>query len=96
MNVALRSEAVADLEDTARWYEGHLPGLGRDFLDEVIRALNLIEENPKSFPRVHGEIYRALIHRFPFGIFYLAENDGVIVLAVMHASRNPTTWKDRF
>ncbi len=95
MSVSLRPEAAADLEDAARWYEGHRRGLGRDFLDEVVQALNLVEENPQLFPRVHGEIHRTLIRRFPFGIFYLAGNEEVVVLAVMHASRDPVNWKER-
>lgn len=95
MNVALRPEAEEDLEDASLWYEGHRVGLGEEFLDEVQQAIGLIEENPQSYPRVHGEIYRALIRRFPFGIFYLLESETVVVLAIIHASRDPDSWKNR-
>jgi len=28
-------------------------------------------------------------------VFYLTESDGVVVVAVMHASRDPARWKER-
>ena len=95
MNVTLRQEAEEDLKDAALWYEGHRSGLGGDFLDEVQRVIGLIEHNPQSYPRVHGEIYRAVISRFPFGMFYLVEGESAVVLAIMHASRDPNSWKNR-
>ena len=95
MNVTLRPEAEDDLEDAALWYEGHRRGLGGQFLDEIERAIALIEENPKIYPRVHGEIYRAVIRQFPFGIFYLLERETVVVVAIYHANRDPAAWKNR-
>lgn len=40
-------------------------------------------------------IRRVLIHRFPFGIFYIEGEKHITVLAVLHARRNPQTWKER-
>lgn len=95
MNVTLRPEAEADLESAARWHEERREGLGSRLLDEVLRTIALIAENPQSYPRVHGEIRRAVTHRFPFGVFYLMESDGMVVVAIMHASRDPARWKER-
>jgi toxin ParE1/3/4 len=47
------------------------------------------------FPVVHKDIYRMLVRRFPFGIFYRIEDTVVIVIAVFHASRDPFKWKER-
>ena len=95
MTITLRDEAAADLEDAARWYEQQRRGLGGKFLDEVLRAIGLIGENPKRSPRVHGEVRRAVTKRFPFGVFYLMEDDCIVVVAVIHASRDPARWKER-
>jgi plasmid stabilization system protein ParE len=95
MNVTLRVEAQQDLDSAARWYEEQRDGLGSRFLDEVLRTIGLITENPSSYPRVYGDVRRAVTRRFPFGVFYLADNDGVVVTAIMHASRDPTRWKER-
>ncbi|MCH8894234.1 MAG: type II toxin-antitoxin system RelE/ParE family toxin [Chloroflexi bacterium] len=95
MIVTLRPAAEEDLDDAAQWYEGHSRGLGGEFLDEVQRVIGLIEDNPQSYPRIHGEIYRAMIRRFPFGMFYVLEGETAVVLAIIHASRDPNSWKIR-
>lgn len=95
MTTTVRPEAEADLEDAARWYEQRRGGLGKEFLDEVLRTLGTIEGNPELYARVHGDIRRAMLNRFPFGVFYLIESEGVVVVAVLHASRDPARWKER-
>jgi plasmid stabilization system protein ParE len=95
MNVTLRPETEADLEDAARWYEGRRRGLGGELLDEVTRIIGLLGENPELYPRVHGEVRRALVRKFPFGVFYVIESKGIVVVAVMHASRHPNRWTER-
>ncbi|MBI4756879.1 MAG: hypothetical protein HY778_15970 [Betaproteobacteria bacterium] len=35
---------------------------------------------------------RAVISRFPYLVFYLAEPARVVVLAVLHGSRSPDAW----
>ncbi len=54
------------------WYESQQSGLGRDFLDEVSACLHGIETVPELYSKIHGEIRRALVQRFPFGVFYIA------------------------
>tara|TARA_B100000315_G_scaffold57471_1_gene51752 strand:- start:992 stop:1471 length:480 start_codon:yes stop_codon:yes gene_type:complete len=69
--VILRPKAELDLEDAYDWYENQLKGLGADLLAKVDDSLNIIKESPKIFPIIHKNIRRALIHRFPYGIFLL-------------------------
>ena len=95
MRVTLRPEAEADIEDAAGWHEERRKGLGDEFLDEMLRTLGTIGENPDLYVRVHGEVRRAVTHRFPFGVFYIVEDNDAVVVAVMHASRNPVEWKSR-
>lgn|SRR5690625_95865 len=93
--VRLRSEAEQDIEDAARWYEQQREGLGQEFIDEVLRSLKAVAEQPSSYPALHRNTRRALIHRFPFGIYYRVEKALIIVVAVMHGSRSPRRWKRR-
>lgn len=95
MSVRLRAEAESDLRDAAAWYEGQHAGLGAEFLDEVLRSLASIAENPERYPKVHKDIRRAVTSRFPFSIFYFTSTVDEIVLAVMHSSRDPGRWKRR-
>lgn len=95
LRVHLRPEAEADIEDAATWDEKQREGLGQDFLDDVLIALDTISENPNIYSVMHRQTRRAVVYRFPFGIFYRVEKDSVVALAVMHGSRHPRRWKKR-
>ena len=91
----LRPEAELELTDAALWYEEQGLGLGHQFLDEALAAFSTITETPLMYPIVHRNTRRALIHRFPFGVYYRVETNTIVVVAVMHGSRNPRRWKSR-
>ncbi len=95
LGVRIRPEAEQDLAEAAAWYEAQRPGLGHEFLDEVAAMLSGIAENPQRFPDVHRNTRRAVIQRFPFGIYFRVENATVVILAIMHGSRDPRRWKGR-
>ena len=95
MRVRLRPEAHEDLRDAAEWYETKRPGLGSEFLDEMLRTISAASNAPGLYARVYGEIRRAPTHRFPFGVFYVVDEEDLVILAVMHGSRDPSRWKRR-
>ncbi len=95
LEVRLRPEAELDLEDAALWYEEQSTGLGHQFLDEAMTSLSAIAESPLLYSVVHRNTRRALMHRFPFGIYFRIESNVVLVMAIMHGSRNPQRWKSR-
>ena len=91
----VRPLAEADLENAARWYEEERPGLAGRFLGDVDRALERIRERPLQFPAVAGDVRRALLHTFPYAIYFQASDEIVVVLAVLHLRRNPKIWQGR-
>ena len=95
LELRLRPEAELELADAALWYEGQGLGLGHQFLDEALAAFSTITETPLMYPIVHRNTRRALIHRFPFGVYYRVETSTIVVVAVMHGSRDPRSWKSR-
>lgn len=95
LEIRLRPEAELDLADAASWYEQQCVGLGHQFLDEAMASLSAIAESPLIYPTVHRNTRRALMHRFPFGVYYRVDSSAVVVVAIMHGSRNPQRWKGR-
>ena len=89
----LRQDAEKDLAQAYKWYNENVPGLGSDFLAVVERALESIQDNPLRFPVIYRNVRRALVKRFPFGIFFVTEEERVVVLAVMHTARDPAKWR---
>ena len=95
VEVRLRPEADQDLLDAALWYEGQRSGLGKQFLDEVAAIFTTIAKTPVMYPTVHRNTRRAVVHRFPFSVYYRVEDTEVVIVAVMHGSRDPRRWKSR-
>jgi toxin ParE1/3/4 len=93
--LTFRPEARTELLEIRRWYDRQRPGLGAEFGDEADRALSTLAQNAVAFQRVHGEIRRIRLHRFPYAIFYRILGDEVVVLAVMHGRRHPRRWQTR-
>jgi toxin ParE1/3/4 len=95
LQILLRPDAEADLTEARDWYEARHEGLGDEFLTCVEAAIARAARVPDENPRVHGEVRRALIRRFPYGVFYLVEEGVLLVLAVAHVRRKPGYWTGR-
>jgi len=93
--VVIQAGTESDIKDAYQWYESQRKGLGESFLLCIEEALSKVSRTPQIYAIVYKDIRRALIHRFPFGIFYIEGDNHITVLAVLHARRNPQTWKER-
>lgn len=93
--IRLREEADLDMTAAASWYEQQRTGLGHEFLNEALSAFQLVAKQPLSYPVVHRDTRRALMTRFPFGIYFRVEQSQIIVVAVLHGSRHPRRWQSR-
>lgn len=95
MTVRIRPEAEADIAAAYAYYEEASEGLGSEFLRAVEATLAIVERTPQLYAVVHREVRRALLRRFPYGIFYVVDGDTVVVLACFHARRDPAQWQRR-
>ena len=91
----IQPEAESEIVEAYQWYAGKAEGLGAEFVRSVDACLAAIERNPMASMVVHKQVRRALLRRFPYGIFYLVEGETIIVLACFHASRDPKQWQRR-
>jgi toxin ParE1/3/4 len=87
--VILHPQAEADIVEARSWYEQRRPGLGREFLDSVQTVLVALGERPAQYPVVHRNVRRALVRRFPYGVFYVPSENDILVIACFHAKRDP-------
>jgi len=88
-------EAETEFHKAIDYYEECEPGLGEDFVIEVHTAIQNILTYPEAWPTLEGDIRRCLTSRFPYGVVYSIETDGVFILAVMHLHQHPDYWKHR-
>ena len=91
----IRPEAEADIAQAFKWYEAQVPGLGSQFLFVLDAGFNSILRNHLIYPEVYKTVRRVLTRRFPFAVFFIAEEARIVVLSVFHVKRNPDEWKRR-
>ena len=85
--------ADADIESAFNWYETERPGLGLELLDELRDTYRRILAGPRHYQVLRSGVRRALLRRFPYGVFVSCENDLVVILAVLNSSRDPEEWQ---
>ena len=50
---------------------------------------------PKRWRVIEEDVHRCLTRIFPYAILYTIEQDFLLIVAVMHCSREPGYWKLR-
>jgi len=93
--VIFRNAARLDFLETCAWYDQRRFDLGSRFAAAVEQTLEMVSTSPESFPTVYRDVRRALVRRFPYGVFYRIRGESIHVLAVMHGRRDPALWKSR-
>jgi plasmid stabilization system protein ParE len=91
----VRPEAEAEMAEAFDWYEDRVPGLGSEFLLCVDAVFSAVLRSPQQYPRVHRVVRRALARRFPYEVFFVEDDERVVILSVFHAKRNPKRWQER-
>jgi plasmid stabilization system protein ParE len=93
--LAAESLADRDVEAAFDWYEHQRLGLGAAFLDELRATYDRIAAGPLKYQDLRSGIRRALLRRFPYAVYFAVEVDVIVVVAVLHASRDPAEWQRR-
>ena len=90
-----RPAAVAELRDARTGYDAQREGLGSELGVIVDETLQRIAAHPEAFPEIMVGVRRAVLARFPYGIFYRHSGDVIEVLPVFHHRRDPAIWEAR-
>ena len=88
-------DAQIELIESARYYEDRQSGLGKRFLEAIRNATQRIQLFPTIFQHIDGDLRRARVERFPYGIVFRERDEYIEIIAVMHFKRNPEYWKTR-
>lgn len=93
--LTLRQEAELDIEEHFEYYNEIREGLGHDFLLCVEEALDKVQRAPLIYREIYQGLRRVYIRRFPYRIFFIVQGQQIVVMAVFHARKNPTSWNVR-
>ena len=92
--VQVRRAAEVDIAEAQLWYEAQRSGLGAEF-SEVSQVINRLGETPLIYQMVHRDVRRAVVHRFPYLLWYRVRGEDVTVLACTYAGRDPSKVMSR-
>src|SRR5713101_1464516 len=95
MRYEFHPEALAEYEAAALYYAERDPRVGQRFVAAVEDAIDRILESPTRWRVLNEDVRRCLTRVFPYGVLYTIEPDFVLIVALMHCSRQPGYWKRR-
>jgi plasmid stabilization system protein ParE len=93
--VVLEKAAEFELDEAFLRYEALSPGLGVRFESDLERTLSYVSERPKMYPFVEGDLHRALLKDFPYGVFYRETDDAIFVVAIFGQPQDSALWSTR-
>lgn len=93
--VSYHALALQEFEDAVQYYLNISPDLADRFVDAFEASLKLIRENPKACARIHKDIRRRNLDRFPYALIFKLISERIFVIACTHARRDPGHWKSR-
>lgn len=95
MKYTFHPDALAEYAQAVEYYAEQHREIAQLFIDAIEAAIYRIREFPYRYPVIANKIRRCLVKRFPYGILYIVESEQIIILAVMHCSREPNFWQNR-
>ena len=92
-NFSTRPLAQQDIQEVVDYYDDINPKLADSFLVELEQCYNKIKQIPEGFQKRLGNIRTAFLKNFPFGVYYKIYGGKIVVIAILHTSKNPAIWK---
>ena len=77
-NIVFHPKASEEYIEALDWYTRYGEHLGQGFEHEVDRALRLIANSPERWPQYGPHHRRILVHRFPYVLVYLLQEDQIM------------------
>jgi toxin ParE1/3/4 len=95
MRYGFHPEALTEYAEAVQYYTKQRVEVAQAFIDAVDDAVYRIRESPTRYIVIDEDIRWCMTRKFPYGIIYTIEQDYILILAVMHCSREPGYWKSR-
>jgi len=95
MRIRFLEIAAIELDEAIQHYSNEAAGLGEEFLNEVLEALNRVAKFPEAWHPCSKRTRRCQTNRFPYGIIYQIRTEEILVIAIANLHREPDYWEDR-
>jgi toxin ParE1/3/4 len=95
MKYVFHPEALAEYAESVQYYAEQRTEVAQAFINAVEDTIYRVRESPTRWAVLDEDVRRCLTRKFPYGLLYTIEQDYILILAVMHCSREPGYWKSR-
>lgn len=95
MNIEFLIPAEQEFLEIIEYYNSESEGLGYEFAAEVGHTLERIAQYPEAWHPLSKRTRRCRTKRFPYSIIFQLRNDTILIVAIMHMHREPSSWKSR-
>jgi toxin ParE1/3/4 len=85
-SVAILELAAADVLKAKKRFNELRPSLGNDFALSIQEAIARIQHSPMSYAKMDHEFRRVFVRRFPYAIYFRADDRQIIVYGVFPQS----------
>lgn len=77
------------------YYEAAQQGLGHQFVEYFVEALEAIASHGDSFNVLYKHARRVIVRKFPYGVFFRDRESHWDIFAVLDLRQNPRRWQRR-
>ena len=95
MRYVFHPEALSEYAEAVQYYTEQRVEVAQAFINEIEDTVYRIKEAPIRYAAIDEDVRRCMARRFPYGVLYTIEQNYVLILAVMHCSREPGYWRNR-
>ncbi len=95
MKYVFHPDALAEYAEAVKCYATQNSQIAQAFINSIEDAVYRVRESSDRYPEIDEDIRRCMVRKFPYTILYSIEQDYLLIIAVMHCSREPNYWKDR-
>ncbi|OKH27112.1 type II toxin-antitoxin system RelE/ParE family toxin [Chroogloeocystis siderophila] len=95
MRYVFHPEALNEYAEAVRYYTEQRVEIAQAFINVIEDTVYRIRVSPTRYAKIDEDVRRCMVRKFPYGVLYTIEQDYILILAVMHYSREPGYWKSR-
>jgi toxin ParE1/3/4 len=95
MRYGFHPEALNEYAEAVQYYTEQRVEVSQAFINAIEDTVARIRESPTRYAAIDEDVRRCMARKFPYGVLYTIEQDYILILAVMHCSREPGYWKSR-
>jgi toxin ParE1/3/4 len=95
MKYVFRPDALAEYAEAVKYYITQNSQIAQAFINSTEDTVYRIRESATRYPEIDEDVRRCMARKFLYAVLYSIEQDYLLIIAVMHCSREPNYWKDR-